>query len=91
MHLASADAVRARKSVRQIITMVVVGPGDARGGRVRPMELHGDLFRMLEFAHEAAAPQTRKPRHKRDGVTVIELVAGARTVPCHNSHVVLTI
>lgn len=80
-HLASSDAVRARKSVRQIITKVVVGPGNARGGHVRPMELHGDLFRMLEFAHKAAAAQKQKPRHKRDGVIVIEMVAGAGFEP----------
>lgn len=39
-HLASNDAARARKSVRQI----VVGPGNARAGHVRPMELHSDVF-----------------------------------------------
>lgn len=80
-HLASTDATRARKSVRQIISKVVVGPGTGRGGRVRPMELHGDLFEMLEFAQTASMAETQKPRRKRDGVVVIGRVAGAGFEP----------
>ena len=44
------DAVGLRTKLRTLITRIVVGQGNARGGRTRTMRLEGDLFRMLEFA-----------------------------------------
>ncbi|WP_039858987.1 hypothetical protein, partial [Novosphingobium pentaromativorans] len=42
-------------TIRTLIEAVVVHGGDSRGGKHRRLELHGDLFRMLDFAQGAAA------------------------------------
>ena len=85
-HLSSEDGGTAREAIRALIEMVVVQPGDARGGKRRDMQLHGDLFRMLEFASRAGKPTARPPNAKlprtvgSEGV-VIPLVAGTGFEP----------
>ena len=73
-------------SVRALIEKVVVHGGDSRGGKVRRLELHGDLFRMLEFAH--ASTTSGRPAKRRSsgisgdfGVIGTPLVAGAGFEP----------
>ena len=84
-HLASENAAASRESVRGMIDKVVVLSGDSRGGKKRRIELHGDLYRMLEFAHVSAAGKTSKRRDVSDkkGDTEIgtPLVAGAGFEP----------
>ena len=75
-HLASQDGAVARKAISPLIEKIVVQPGNARGGKRRAIQLHGDLYRMLEFATVACAPDTTKPRPVRDGSIVTRLVAG---------------
>jgi len=53
-HLASREAAASRNAIRALIEAVVVQDGDSRGGKVRRLELHGDLFAMLAFAELAA-------------------------------------
>ena len=81
-HLASGDGAAARQAIRSLIEKIVVQPGDARGGKRRPMQLHGDLFRMLEVA-TSEGPDATKPRPVRDGAVVTPLVAGTRGRPKH--------
>ena len=52
-HLASREASASRNVIRTLIEAVVVHGGNGRGGKYRRLELHGDLFRMLEFAEAA--------------------------------------
>lgn len=75
-HLASEEGAAAREAIRPLIEKIVVHPGSARGGKRRTIQLHGDLYRMLEFAAAACAPDTTKPRPVRDGAVVTPLVAG---------------
>ena len=85
-HLMNRSAATSRDSVRALIEKVVVHGGDSRGGKVRRLELHGDLFRMLEFAHASTA--SGRPTKRRssgisgvDGVIGTPLVAGAGFEP----------
>ena len=45
----------ARDTIRTLIEQVVVKPSGNQLGPIG-IELHGDLFRMLEFAQEASQP-----------------------------------
>ena len=82
-NLAAADASASRNAVRVLIEKVVVHTGDGRGGKVRAINLHGDLFRMLEFVERSVGhgPQTQQPRHSRDGAVVLGMVAGTGFEP----------
>ena len=87
-HLASSDAPAARRVIRALVDRVVVKPGNARGGKERGLELHGDLFRMLEFAEDAASRQSKGaarndkfPRQLGDGGTGTSVVAGTGFEP----------
>ena len=76
------DAAGLRTKLRTLITKVVVGEGNARGGRTRTMRLEGDLFRMLEFADEAVTNSTaQKTRRFRDEPVVLGMVAGTGFEP----------
>ncbi len=44
-----------RKAIRALIEAVVVYGGSSRGGKHGRLELHGDVFRMLDFAEQAVA------------------------------------
>ena len=79
-HLASGDGAAARRAIRPLIEKIVVQPGTARGGKRRSMQLHGDLFRMLELT-STGGPDATKPRPVRDGAFVIPLVAGTGFEP----------
>lgn len=46
-HLAANDAAAARLILRDLIERVVIQEGDSRGGKRRPMQLHGALYRLL--------------------------------------------
>jgi site-specific DNA recombinase len=87
LDLKSGDATAAREALRGLIEKVVVQPGSARGSKRRPMQLHGDLYRMLEFAEGMAAggerrgPNAQQPRLLRDGAVVTSLVAGTGFEP----------
>jgi hypothetical protein len=62
--LASGDGAAAREALRELIEKVVVQPGSARGSKRRPMQLHGDLYCMLDFA-EGIADGEERPGCKR--------------------------
>ncbi len=81
LHLVSDDGASARNTIRPLIEKIVVQPGSARGGKRRPIQLHGDLYRMLAFAEEACAPNAQKPRAEGPGAFVIPLVAGTGFEP----------
>jgi hypothetical protein len=93
-HLSASEATPAREAIRRLGETIVVHDGDARGGKVRRLELKGDLFRMLEFAEDAAAGDRRgqnaqKPRSVGTGaLSVTSMVAGTRIGRCHTSPVV---
>ncbi len=80
-HLASDDGAAARNTIRPLIEKIVVQPGSARGGKRRPIQLQGDLYRMLAFAERACASNAQKPRAAGPGVFVIPLVAGTGFEP----------
>ncbi len=80
-HLASNDAAVVRQTIRPLIERIVVQPGSARGGKSRPIQLHGDLYRMLAFAEAACSPNAQKPRSIGTGAFVISLVAGTGFEP----------
>ena len=77
-HLSGDDAVRARETIRAVIEKVVIHPSS---GRQQPLELelHGELFRMIEFAHAASQP-LRKANQAANG-NGPQLVAGGRMKP----------
>lgn len=79
VRLASDDGAAARRTVRRLIEKIVVQLGSARGGKRRPIQRHGDLYRMLEFASAACDPNAQKPRSVRTGALSMSLVAGAAT------------
>ena len=81
VHLASEDGGAAQNTIRPLIKRIVVQPGSARGGKRRPMQLHGDLYRMLAFAEAACAPNAQKPPSEGTGAFVIPLVAGTGFEP----------
>ncbi len=72
-HLAGEEASYARDTIRALIEKVVIRPSEHRQGPIA-MELHGDLFRMLEFATAAAKPGSRNDNSPR-------LVAGGCMTP----------
>jgi hypothetical protein len=49
-----------RKAIRALIEAVVVYGGSSRGGKHGRLELHGDVFRMLDFAEQAVAVVTTR-------------------------------
>ena len=53
LHLASREASPSRNAIRTLNEAALVHGGDSRCVKVRRIELHGDLFRMLEFAEAA--------------------------------------
>jgi site-specific DNA recombinase len=59
-HLATADAASSRNAIRALIEAVVVHAGNSRGGKVRRLELHGDLFRMMDFADAGAGGNVKR-------------------------------
>jgi len=60
-HVASDDASSCRQTIRALIERIVVQPGSARGGKSRPIQLSGDVYRMLAFAGPACSPNAQKP------------------------------
>lgn len=56
--LAGANA---RKVILPRIDKIVAQPGATRGGKRRPIQVHGDLYRMLEFASAAVILEREKP------------------------------
>ena len=86
VHLASDEGGAAREALRSLVERVVVQPGDARGGKRRPIQLHGDLFGMLAFAEGAsrgkAPPRAEKLRSsEKADECVIPVVAGTGFEP----------
>lgn len=62
LHLRSEEGNVAREAIRALIDSIVVQPGDERGGRRRDIQLHDDLFEMLNFAVAVAGlPPTPLP------------------------------
>jgi len=89
-HLRSEEGNTAREAIRVLIDRIVVQPGDERGGKHRGVQLHGDLFQMLNFAATAALGDTpdkskgqnaHKPQTGRSGACVTSLVAGTGFEP----------
>ena len=87
-HLTTRDASVSRNAIRALIDSVIVHAGDSRGGKVRRLELQGDLFRMLEFVETAAAGENRSRQNARkpqslgtEALVVAPLVAGAGFEP----------
>ena len=74
-HLLGDDAARARDTIRALIEKVVIRPSGSRLGGIA-LELHGDLFQMLDFAQEAAGAAPKKPTARNDNGP--QLVAGGR-------------
>ena len=66
-HLTTKDAASSRNAIRALIDSVVVHAGDSRGGKVRRLELHGDLYRMLEFTEEAGSSGAQKRKQPQAG------------------------
>ncbi len=75
-HLGSGDAMAARAAIRPLIEKIVVQPGSARGGKRRAMQLHGDLYRMLEIATVKKGGERQTARRVSDGSVVTGMVAG---------------
>ncbi|MBB5729650.1 hypothetical protein [Sphingomonas prati] len=82
-HLASAGDVAGREAIRVPVRKVVVHAGDARGGKRRPMQLHGDLYTMLEFAASTQSKTDKRklPQAGRPEGVVRSLVAGTGFEP----------
>ncbi len=80
-HLASNDGASARQTIRPLIEKIVVQPGSALGGKRRPIQLYGDLYRMLAFAEDACVVNAQKPRTVWSGAFVLVLVAGTGFEP----------
>ncbi|MBX7514454.1 zinc ribbon domain-containing protein [Qipengyuania sp. GH38] len=84
-HLESKDAASSREAIRALIEKVVVHAGDSRGGKVRRLELHGDLYRMLEFTEEAASGGAKKRKQPQatgaGAASVTPVVAGVGFEP----------
>ena len=54
-HAPNRQGDASKSTIRTLIEAAVVHGGDSRGGEHVRFELHGDLFRMLDFADSAAA------------------------------------
>ena len=84
-HLRSKDGAPSREAIRALIERVIVHSGDSRSGKVRRLELHGDLYRMLEFTDEMASgggQKRRQPQAKGHGAaSVTPVVAGVGFEP----------
>ena len=52
-HRAGIDGAAARNAIRSLVAKAVIQPGDARGRRLRAMQLKGDLFGTLEVRASA--------------------------------------
>ena len=65
----------ARDTIRTLVDQVVVKPAGNRLGPIG-IELHGDLFRMLEFAQEASQPASASAGSRNGNGP--QLVAGGR-------------
>ena len=82
-HLRGAGSGPSREAIRALIEKVVVHAGDSRGGKVRRLELHGDLYQMLEFTEETAiggAKQQKQPQ-ATGAASVTPVVAGVGFEP----------
>ncbi len=77
-HLTGDDAVQARETIRSLIEKVVIQPSSARQEPLE-LELHGDLWRMIDFAQTASQP-LGKGRQAKNG-NGPQLVAGGRMTP----------
>jgi hypothetical protein len=62
MHFASDDAAVVRQTIRPLIEKIVVQPRSARGGKSRPIQRHGNVYRMLAFAGPAYSPNAKSLR-----------------------------
>jgi site-specific DNA recombinase len=88
-HLSSDQAPAARNAIRKLVDKVVVLPSNGRGGKERGLELHGDLFSMLDFAAAAAGSggnaiegqHDKSPRRVSDGGIGTSVVAGTGFEP----------
>ena len=84
-HLGTKDAASSREAIRALIEKIVVHAGDSRGGKVRRLELHGDLYRMLEFTEEAASGGAKKRKQPQatgaGAASVTPVVAGVGFEP----------
>ena len=97
-HLRSDDGNAAREAIRVLIDKIVGHPGDERGGKRRAVQLHGDLFQMLDFASTVSGRDTpgkrtgqnaQQPRSVGTEATcVTSVVAGTRTGRCHTSPII---
>ena len=82
--LRDTDAAPSKESIRALIEKVVVHAGDSRGGKVRRLDLHGDLYQMLEFAEDGTrggAHKRQQPQAEGRGAVVTPLVAGVGFEP----------
>ena len=83
--LRSKDAAASRVAIRGLIEKIVVHVGDSRGGKVRRLEMHGDLYRMLEFTEEAASGTSQKRKQPQapgaGAASVTPVVAGVGFEP----------
>lgn len=83
-HLSSDQAPATRGAIRNLVEKVIVLPGNGRGGKERGLELHGDLFSMLDYAATAVASGSnaingqndKSPRRVSDGGIGTSVVAG---------------
>ena len=85
-HLLNTASTTSRESIRALIEKIVVHAGDSRGGKVRRLDLYGDLFRMLEFAHASTSSGVPAKRSKSGVLRAVEesgtpVVAGAGFEP----------
>ncbi|TVV74467.1 hypothetical protein [Sphingomonas solaris] len=78
-HPAADAGESAWRAIRALVEKVVVHPGNARDRKRREMQLHGDLFAMLEIASPAngnvMARNGQLPQPGMSGEVVIPLVA----------------
>ena len=87
-HLATREASASRNAIRTLIEAVVVHGGNSRRGKHRRLELHGDLFRVLEFAEAAVSGATvrsqKRPQPQQGSAGAVcstSLVAGVGFEP----------
>ena len=74
-HLAAPDSTEVRVMLRSLIERVVVQSGERKGGKCRPIQLHGNLYGLLDGADMTT------PGLFRDRAIVTPLVAGTGFEP----------